>query len=285
MSQTFRVAFIGNRTAVWKQCAQFSELQIERVFAVEDSFLAKHLAASGTPFTPFKVADKKAIFAELHACSFDVLISNGCPLKLPIDQLADQRRVFLNVHPSYLPWLKGIHPINGALLFDESFAGATMHFMDQGIDTGPIVYQDRFELTPDVDLGLLYRLLFDFEGAVFSEGMKLLVDSNFRYRGITQTGAGSYYSRKPGDAEVNFCKMQAVPILNRIRAFGVRSLGTKATLLDRVIRIFEAQPITNSHVLARFSNGLPGQVMMEYENKLLVRCVDGIVKVVLWDHV
>ena len=46
----------------------------------------------------------------------------------------------INLHISYLPWNKGAHP-NFWSFYDCTPAGITIHLIDEGIDTGPIIYQ------------------------------------------------------------------------------------------------------------------------------------------------
>tara|TARA_Y100000766_G_C18876403_1_gene591036 strand:- start:466 stop:1203 length:738 start_codon:yes stop_codon:yes gene_type:complete len=50
----------------------------------------------------------------------------------------------INVHPSYLPYYKGVQPVFWALLNNEKEIGVTVHKVDSGIDTGPIYEQIRF---------------------------------------------------------------------------------------------------------------------------------------------
>lgn len=57
----------------------------------------------------------------------------------------------LNLHLGKLPEYRGMRPVNWALRNGESIAGVTLHEVDTGIDTGPIVAQTTFSIWPDVD--------------------------------------------------------------------------------------------------------------------------------------
>lgn len=57
----------------------------------------------------------------------------------------------LNLHLGKLPEYRGMRPINWALRNGESVAGVTLHEVDEGIDTGPIVAQATFSIWPEVD--------------------------------------------------------------------------------------------------------------------------------------
>jgi phosphoribosylglycinamide formyltransferase 1 len=54
----------------------------------------------------------------------------------------------LNVHPSLLPRFPGATAIEDALAAGESETGVTVHFLDEGVDTGPIVAQERVPIVP-----------------------------------------------------------------------------------------------------------------------------------------
>ena len=49
----------------------------------------------------------------------------------------------INVHPSLLPAFKGAHPIEDALAAGASETGVTVHWVDEGVDTGPAIVQER----------------------------------------------------------------------------------------------------------------------------------------------
>jgi methionyl-tRNA formyltransferase len=65
-------------------------------------------------------------------------------------ELIDSARV-LNLHLGKLPEYRGMRPCNWALRNGETVAGVTLHEVDEGIDTGPIVAQTTFSIWPDVD--------------------------------------------------------------------------------------------------------------------------------------
>jgi phosphoribosylglycinamide formyltransferase-1 len=52
----------------------------------------------------------------------------------------------VNVHPSLLPAFPGIHPVDDALAAGVRVFGVTVHFIDEGVDTGPIILQRAIEL-------------------------------------------------------------------------------------------------------------------------------------------
>lgn len=64
----------------------------------------------------------------------------------------------INLHISYLPWNRGVDPNLWSFLEDTP-KGVTIHFLDEGIDTGDIIAQDEIEYYPDDTLKTTYRRL------------------------------------------------------------------------------------------------------------------------------
>ena len=70
----------------------------------------------------------------------------------------------LNLHPGWLPAYRGAMSYVWALLNAEHMGGATLHWMDETIDTGPIVARSRFALPPDITVNRL-MITTAFSGA------------------------------------------------------------------------------------------------------------------------
>ncbi len=54
----------------------------------------------------------------------------------------------INVHPSLLPAFSGLHAIQQAIDYGVRVMGVTVHFVDEGVDTGPVIAQEAFEVDP-----------------------------------------------------------------------------------------------------------------------------------------
>ena len=97
---------------------------------------------------------------ELAKNGFDWLININSKVVLPPEVLALPRVAALNMHPGRLPDYAGLHTHQWALRNGEKTFSITIHFMEKGIDTGDIILQREFEITPrDTGLTLYHKCM------------------------------------------------------------------------------------------------------------------------------
>ena len=84
----------------------------------------------------------------------------------------------VNLHPAYLPFNRGWHTPSWAIL-DKTPIGATLHFMDEGIDTGDIIHQREVKVAANDTANTLYQKIMLSEFQVFKEGWPLLLQNSF----------------------------------------------------------------------------------------------------------
>jgi len=82
----------------------------------------------------------------------------------------------LNVHPSLLPAFPGAHAVEDALAHGVKVTGATVHFVDEGIDTGPIVFQEAVEVREGDSAGTLHARIQQVEHRLLPKAARLFLD-------------------------------------------------------------------------------------------------------------
>ena len=82
----------------------------------------------------------------------------------------------LNVHPSLLPAFPGSHAIEDALAHGVKVTGATVHFVDEGIDTGPIVLQEAVEVREGDTAETLHTRIQEVEHRLLPKAVRLFLD-------------------------------------------------------------------------------------------------------------
>jgi phosphoribosylglycinamide formyltransferase 1 len=89
----------------------------------------------------------------------------------------------LNVHPSLLPAFPGLHAQRQALEYGVRVAGATVHFVDEGTDTGPVVLQAAVPVRgDDTEASLSARILVE-EHRIYPDAVRLYAEGRIRLDG------------------------------------------------------------------------------------------------------
>jgi phosphoribosylglycinamide formyltransferase-1 len=94
--------------------------------------------------------------------------------------IARFRDAILNVHPSLLPAFPGADAIAGALAYGVKLHGVTVHLVDEGMDTGPIVLQRAIELPDAADAAQALAALRPLEHALLPEAVRLFARGAIR---------------------------------------------------------------------------------------------------------
>jgi phosphoribosylglycinamide formyltransferase-1 len=91
----------------------------------------------------------------------------------------------LNIHPSLLPSFPGLHAQRQALEYGAKISGCTVHFVDKGLDTGPIIIQKSTPVfSYDTEETLSDRILRD-EHLIYPEAIKMITESRVKILGRT----------------------------------------------------------------------------------------------------
>jgi phosphoribosylglycinamide formyltransferase-1 len=80
----------------------------------------------------------------------------------------------INVHPALLPAFPGIRSIRQALAYGVKVFGVTIHFVDEGVDSGAIILQRALELPDATDEEAVHRALQPLEHALLTEAVQLI---------------------------------------------------------------------------------------------------------------
>ena len=80
----------------------------------------------------------------------------------------------INVHPALLPAFPGLDAIGQALAYGVKVFGVTVHFVDEGVDSGPVILQRAVELPDATDAGEVHELLRPIEHELLPEAIRLI---------------------------------------------------------------------------------------------------------------
>ncbi|MFA6411523.1 MAG: formyltransferase family protein [Syntrophales bacterium] len=113
----------------------------------------------------------------LQQLELDFIIGIHFPYIVPTSVLSIPKHGVLNLHPAFLPYNRGWHTPTWAIL-ENTPIGASLHFMDAGIDTGDIIHQKQMAIFPGDTAHSLYVKLKELEYDVFREAWPQLLSLN-----------------------------------------------------------------------------------------------------------
>ncbi|MFI5173775.1 MAG: phosphoribosylglycinamide formyltransferase [Terriglobia bacterium] len=89
----------------------------------------------------------------------------------------------LNIHPALLPAFKGLDAQRQALEFGAKVTGCTVHFVDEGVDSGPIILQSSVPVGEDDTEASLSQRILGEEHRLYSQAIKLVLEGRFKVEG------------------------------------------------------------------------------------------------------
>lgn len=89
----------------------------------------------------------------------------------------------INIHPALLPSFKGLDGQRQALEYGVRYSGCTVHFVDEGVDTGPIIVQRVVPVFPDDDVAALSARILAEEHRAYPEAVRLIAENRIRIEG------------------------------------------------------------------------------------------------------
>jgi phosphoribosylglycinamide formyltransferase-1 len=96
----------------------------------------------------------------------------------------------MNIHPALLPAFKGLHAQRQALEYGVRITGATVHFLDEETDHGPIILQGAVVVSPDDTEESLARRILEVEHTIYPAAIQLFAEGRLSVHGRSVHIAG-----------------------------------------------------------------------------------------------
>lgn len=190
---------------------------------------------------------------------------------LPPDLLKVVPGGFIGVHASLLPKYRGNAPLVWAVLRGETQTGVTLFHFDDGMDTGDVVSQQKFEVKrQDTIANVLVKAEYATVGLIAAYARPILEGTAPRHK---QNHEMATYAalRRPEDGRIDWSQ-PAEAVYNFIRAQTKPYPGAFTHLPDRsVLRVWRVS------VFAYPYYGVPGVVGQRYDDGVLVACGEGAI--------
>lgn len=119
-----------------------------------------------------KAAYEKALLQLLQKQQIDLIVLAGYMRIIGQTLLSHYSNRILNIHPSLLPSFPGLHGIKDAYEYGVKVTGVTVHLVDDGVDTGPIIAQEPVMILPEDTLESLEEKIHQTEHRLYPKVLR-----------------------------------------------------------------------------------------------------------------
>ncbi|GAB2809464.1 methionyl-tRNA formyltransferase [Ferruginibacter profundus] len=184
---------------------------------------------------------------------------------------------FFNIHPGPLPAYRGPDPVFQQIKNKEPYAAVSIHKLDDGFDTGPVVMLDKIQLAVTDTYGMLSKKLGELASAMVTTLMKMAeFGSSIPARQQDHSKAQFYKKQSANDITINWQTMDAAGIIALINACNPWNKGAVTQLNQNIIRLLDA----DCDALLPLTDEAPGTIISIDEEGMKVATAAGQAMVV-----
>jgi len=132
---------------------------------------------------PNRDAYERKMVEEIKKVDTDIVVLAGFMRLLGSAFLSEFKHRVLNIHPALLPSFPGLHAQRQALAYGVKYSGCTVHFVDEGMDTGPILKQAVVPVYDDDDEESLSARILEQEHEIYSQSLQLIAEGKVYIEG------------------------------------------------------------------------------------------------------
>jgi len=201
---------------------------------------------------PEKVREE-SFLQEIEALRPDLIVVAAFGQILPRRLLEMPPLGCVNVHASLLPRYRGAAPVHHALLNGETETGVTLMFMDEKMDTGDIICQERIPILPEDNRGSLEARLADLGAQILVRILPLLAKGEAPRTPQSHEKATYAPMIRREDQELDW-KVSALSLHNRVRALAP-SPGACTSFRGHLLKVWGTEAVPHD------SQGDPGEII------------------------
>ena len=240
-------------------------------FSKPDQILKKLAEDNNIDFLVFENINSVSAVSRLKDYRADLFISLSYDQIIRKDLLKLPPKGFINCHAGALPFYRGRNVLNWVLINGESEFGITVHYIDEGIDTGDIILQKNYPIYLSDNYNTLLERSYDYCSDLLMKSLLMIVDNKvIRIKQIDIDNIVSYCQRRlPGDEILNW-NLESEKINNFVR--GITFPGPCARTFYGIneIMIIKSE-LTAEKVNSNFKNGT---ILKSQKDKFLVKTKD-----------
>lgn len=245
-------------------------------YDTQDDTLKNYCREHGIPCLKHKNVNSDEFIQSIQEYGCDLLVS------MSFNQIfrSNLMNIFplkaINCHAGKLPFYRGRNILNWALINDEKEFGITVHFIDEGIDTGDIIAQETYCIDDNDSYSTLLEKAYTGCADILFGAVRLFVTNNVVRKPQSEIHPVGFYctQRKVGDENIDW-NQSSRDVFNFIRAICKPGPQARAFLGGREMKINRAEFIEN----APDYKCIAGAIVCKEQDALLVKTGDSVVRI------
>jgi methionyl-tRNA formyltransferase len=185
----------------------------------------------------------------------------------------------INCHAGKLPFYKGRNILNWVLINDEREFGVTVHYIDEGIDTGDIIIQKCFAISDADDYSTLLKRSYNYCAEMLVEAIKIIQSGVVNVTRQDSIHPVGFYcpQRREGDENLNW-NLSSRDVFNFVRAISKPGPEARTHLGGKEVKINRVELVPHAPIY----KAIAGAVLKKEPNSIIVKTGDTYVKVTDW---
>lgn len=246
----------------------------------QDPVLKKKATQSGIPFLVHPDVNSIDFLAQIDQYACDLFVSMSFNQIFRKNTIQTPPLGIINCHAGKLPFYRGRNVLNWALINDEKEFGITVHYVDEGIDTGDIIRQESFSITDQDDYGTLLERAYRGCAYLLVQAIEDLCGGVAKRIPQHNTHALGFYcsARRPGDERLDWSQTSR-RVFNFVRAICPPGPAARCYLGADEIKINKVEFLHDAPSYI----GVPGAVLAKNNESFLIKTLDSFVRVLDWE--
>lgn len=180
----------------------------------------------------------------------------------------------LGYHPSNLPQNRGRHPLIWSLVLGIKKSASTYFFMNEGVDSGDILSQKKFDISISDNASTLYDKISDLAIIQLVKFLPKLQNRTYKSKKQNKKKFNIWRKRTKDDGRIDF-RMSSIAIYNLVRALSKPYPGAHIQYNGNIVKIWKIKIVKNSKNFIE-----SGKVLNINGNKILVKTYDGSIEII-----
>ena len=285
MSDKMRLGYFGDGPWAHRTLDLItSDSNIEIVFICArytnpDEYLRKYANELGVSFISTQNVNSDSFIREIALYEADLFVSMSFDQIMRRELYELPKHGTINCHAGKLPLYRGRNVLNWALINDEKEFGITVHYVDDGVDSGDIILQTTYPISDKDNYNTLLEKAYEGCPVILHKAIRSIQDGTAeRIKQSTINCEPIICTRRQeGDEQLEW-SMTSREIFNFVRALTCPGPGALAHINANTVKIQKVELIPNAPIY----KGISGSILAKEGSTFIVKTGDSYIRLTKW---